>query len=96
MARKGAAVAAAAAAAGIPCLHIALAASGDYGCGLWDGAYSPGAARPDAPPCNYPLTRPLALLVAAAAAEALARHLLDGARPAFELTLRDMGLAWRP
>lgn len=34
-----AAVAAATAASGVPCLHIALGGRGDYGCGLWDDAY---------------------------------------------------------
>jgi molybdopterin-synthase adenylyltransferase len=42
--------------------------------------------------CDYPLTRPLALLVAAAAAEALVCHLLDGSRRGFDLTLRDLRL----
>jgi hypothetical protein len=86
---------------GAPCLHIALGTEGDYGCGLWDAAYGlgveAGAGRevglPDT--CDYPLTRPLALLVAAAAAEALACHLLDGSRRGFELTLRDLRLTSR-
>lgn len=86
-----AAVARAAAAAGLPRLHLALAASGDYGCGLWDEAYAlPAAAPAGADTCDYPLTRPLAMLVAAAAAEALAAHLLGGARRGFEVTLRDI------
>jgi hypothetical protein len=83
----------------IPCLHIAVGEAGDYGCGLWDRAYMPavyaGAARsePALDSCDYPLTRPLALLVAAAAAEVLARHLLDGSRQSFECTLRDLRLS---
>lgn len=89
------AVAAACQQLGAPCLHIALGALGDYGCGLWDAAYP--AERDPAPPaaapaCTYPLTRPLALLVAAAGAEVLACHLLDGSRRGFELTLRDLRL----
>ena len=84
-----------------PCLHIALGLEGDYGCGLWDGAYSAGnegeVARSRGAPdtCDYPLTRPLALLVAAAAAEVLVGHLLDGSRRGFELTLRDLRLTSR-
>jgi hypothetical protein len=91
-----AAVGETAAALDIPCLHIALGDAGDYGCGLWDRAYMPaayvGAARsgPALDTCDYPLTRPLALLVAAVAAEVLARHLLDGSRHNFECTLRDL------
>jgi hypothetical protein len=90
---------------GIPCLHIALGGAGDYGCGLWDGAYAAGAildptasearletlnAHAD---CDYPLTRPLALLVAAAAAEVLTSYLLGGQRRNFECTLRDIRLS---
>jgi hypothetical protein len=107
------AVANAATALGIPCLHIALGGAGDYGCGLWDDNYPTTDYRPPtteseasntrAPVlgsrfsvldgCDYPLTRPLALLVAAAAAEVLVDHLLVGGRRGFEVTLRDLRLA---
>jgi hypothetical protein len=91
-----AAVGAAAAGLAVACLHIALGGAGDYGCGLWDGSYMPDgyahATSPAVDTCDYPLTRPLALLVAAAAAEVLARHLLDGSRRNFECTLRDLRL----
>lgn len=88
------AVAAAAAALGLPCLHLALGPHGDYGCGLWDAAYPLPANQPaaDADTCDYPLTRPLAMLTAAAGAEVLVAHLLDGSRRGFELTLRDLRL----
>jgi molybdopterin-synthase adenylyltransferase len=79
----------------IACLHIGLGSGGDYGCGLWDAAYlatSDQLPRAGADACDYPLTRPLALLVAAAAAEALVCHLLDGSRRGFDLTLRDLRL----
>jgi hypothetical protein len=104
------AVAGATTALGVPCLHIALAGAGDYGCGLWDDAYGVGGEgwelgvrgghtnpRSLAPSpreaCDYPLTRPLALLVAAAAAAVLVGHLLGGGRRGFEITLRDLRLA---
>ncbi|GAB4201062.1 MAG: hypothetical protein OHK0022_22720 [Roseiflexaceae bacterium] len=91
------AVAQAAQALGLPCLHLALATSGDYGCGLWDDAYhteanTPALAATAPDTCDYPLTRPLALLVAAAGAETLAAHLHDGSRRGFEVTLRDLRL----
>ncbi len=76
---------------GIPCLHSALGSAGDYGCGLWDAAYvtnSTGDTEEDT--CDYPLTRPLVLLVVAAAAEVLVEHLRDGSRHGFEVTLRDL------
>lgn len=75
---------------GIPCLHIALGGMGDYGCGLWDGAYTLDGGEQGYDGCDYPLTRPLALLVVAAAAEVLVSHLLNGNRRNFEVTLRDL------
>ncbi|HJZ48712.1 MAG TPA: hypothetical protein VKE41_16155 [Roseiflexaceae bacterium] len=42
---------------------------------------------------HYSRTRRLASLVVAAAAEVLARHLLDGSRRNFECTLRDLRLS---
>jgi predicted ThiF/HesA family dinucleotide-utilizing enzyme len=87
---------------GAPCLHIALGPEGDYGCGLRDGAYrtidrreATGDEQRAEDTCDYPLTRPLAMLVASAAAEVLACHLLDGSRRGFELTLRDLRLTSR-
>jgi predicted ThiF/HesA family dinucleotide-utilizing enzyme len=85
---------------GIPCLHIALGSEGDYGCGLWDNAYISGAyassavrTQPALDTCSYPLTRPLGLLVAAAAAEVLVGYLTDGRPRNFECTLRDIRLS---
>jgi molybdopterin-synthase adenylyltransferase len=85
----------------IPCLHIAVAATGDYGCGLWGDAYveasgtagAPRAQSPELDTCDYPLTRPLGLLVAAAAAEVLVGYLIDGRLRNFECTLRDLHLS---
>lgn len=89
-----AAVTRAAVEAGCACLHIALGAEGDYGCGLWDGAYWEGqvsdVSASAMAPCDYPLARPLALMVAAAAAETLAVFLSTGVRRGFEVTLRDL------
>ncbi len=80
-------------AAGIPCLHIALGGDGDYGCALWDDRYQlpSGIGAPDR--CDYALTRPLALLVAAAGAEVLVTFFLEDRRQEFDLTLRDLHLS---
>lgn len=88
------AIGATAAAAGIPCLHLALGPGGDYGCGLWDAAYKlpAGAVLAHGDACDYPLTRPLALIVAAAGAEAAVEFLRANIRRGFELTLRDLQL----
>jgi molybdopterin-synthase adenylyltransferase len=80
------------AALGVPCLHLALGADGRYGCGLWNDAYVlPQAAQGD-DGCDYPLTRPLALLVVAAGAEVLVRQLLGQGQHGFEATLGDLRL----
>jgi hypothetical protein len=92
-----AAVAHAATTLTIPCLHIALGGAGEYGCGLWDRAYTLEAYASATDTrlmdrCDYPLTRPLVLLVAAAAAEILVGYLIDGRQRNFECTLRDLRL----
>ena len=88
-----AAVGAAADALGVPCLHIALGGTGDYGCVLWNSTYQPGdPAQAMADSCDYALTRPLVLLIAAVAAEVLIGHLLDGTQRNVECTLRDLHL----
>lgn len=80
----------------LPCLHIALGGQGDYGCGLWDTAYTPGTGEATFDGCDYPLTRPLVLLVVAAAAEVLVGYLLNSQRRSFEVTLRDLRLTTEP
>ncbi len=76
----------------IPCCHIALGGEGDYGCALWDDAYVLPATTEAPDLCDYPLARPVAHLVAAAAAEAIFTFLMDGTRRGFEVTLRDLRL----
>ena len=76
----------------IPCLHLALGGEGDYGCGLWDDAYTLPEQPTGVDGCDYPLTQPLALLVVAAGAEALVSTLLTQHQRGFEVTLRDLTL----
>jgi hypothetical protein len=87
------AVAKAASVLDVPCLHLALGGAGDYGCGLWNEHYVLPTRASGTDGCDYPLTRPLALLVAAAAAEVVIAHLLNGSRHNVEVTLRDLRLA---
>ncbi len=89
------AVATAATALGLPCLHVALGGDGAYACGLWDGACAyqiPAASPVGVDGCDYPLTRSLVLLCATTGAEVLVRYLLDGSRQGFDVTLRDLTL----
>ena len=73
----------------LPCLHIGFSADGLYGSGLWEPGYRvPDEA--DGDPCDYPLTRPLALMLASLAARTIARFLTAGEREGFELTWRDL------
>jgi hypothetical protein len=74
----------------LPCLHVALGGAGDYGCGLWDDSFVLPAQPTGTDGCDYPLTRPLALLVAAAGAETLVSFLMSKQRRSFEVTLRDL------
>jgi predicted ThiF/HesA family dinucleotide-utilizing enzyme len=79
-----------AAALELPCLHVGLGGAGDYGCGLWDDRYQLPSTPTGMDGCDYPLSRPLVLLVAAAAAEVLVDQLLSKRRRDFEVTLRDL------
>ena len=77
--------------AGVPCLHVGLAA--DYCEVLWDEHYRvPRDAGPDM--CDYPLARNLILLAVVVASEAVVRFALAGERVAWSATLGD--LAVRP
>ena len=73
---------------GIACLHVGFSADGLYGGGIWEPGYRVPSDVPG-DPCDYPLTRPLALVLAALAARAITRYLADGLREDFELTWND-------
>lgn len=77
---------------GLPCLHIGFSGDGLYGSGLWEPGYRvPGEVPGD--PCDYPLTRPFAVTLAALAARAVSRHLTHGERIDFELTWGDLRIS---
>jgi hypothetical protein len=72
----------------LPCLHAGLSGDGLYGSGVWEPGYRlPGPAAGD--PCDYPLTRPFALVVAALAARSLHAYLCRGVMEGFEITWAD-------
>lgn len=73
---------------GIPCLHIGFATDGLYGSGIWEPGYmTPSDAAGD--PCDYPVTRPLAVMLSALAARSVTRYLTEGIAEDFELTWGD-------
>ncbi len=83
------AVSAAARAADLPCLHVGFSPDGLYGSAIWEPGY--GVPRDVAgDPCDYPLTRPLALVLAALAARAVRTYLADGRRRDVEVTWADL------
>ena len=77
---------------GIPCLHVGFSADGLYGNGVWEPGYQvPQDTLDD--PCDYPLTRPLALMLAALAARAIREHFAEDLRRDFDLTWQDLRIA---
>jgi hypothetical protein len=87
-----AAVSAAARASGLPCVHVGFSPDGLYGSAIWEPGYRvPHDAAGD--PYDYPLTRPLVLVLAALAARTVVAYLADGRRQDFEVTWRDLGVS---
>jgi len=69
-----------------------LQPGGLYASAIWEPGYRvPHDAAGD--PCNYPLTRPLVLLLAALAARTVVAYLADGRHQDFEVTWRDPGVS---
>ncbi|GHO96190.1 hypothetical protein KSF_062380 [Reticulibacter mediterranei] len=73
----------------IPCLHIGFSANGLYGNGLWEPQYQVPQEVPG-DPCDYPLTRPFALMMASLAARTIIDFFRSGQRTNFEFTWRDL------
>jgi hypothetical protein len=71
------------------CLHIGFSADGVYGSGLWEPGYQVPQEVPG-DPCDYPLTRPLALVLVALAAQSISDFLRTGQSTNFELTWNDL------
>lgn len=77
----------------LSCLHIGFGADGLYGNGVWEPHYQvPHEAVGD--PCDYPLTRPLALTLTSLAARAITDFFRTGQRADFELTWNDLKITY--
>jgi molybdopterin-synthase adenylyltransferase len=77
----------------LPCLHIGFSPDGLYGSGLWEPHYKvPHDTSGD--PCDYPLTRPLALVLTALAARSICDHFSKGQSNNFELTWNDLKIEY--
>lgn len=73
----------------LPCLHIGFSPDGLYGSGLWEPHYEVPRDTPG-DPCDYPLTRPLALVLTALAARSICDQFSKGQSNNFELTWNDL------
>lgn len=77
----------------IPCLHIGFSADGLYGNGLWEPGYQvPQEVSGD--PCDYPLTRPFALMMASLAARTIIDFFRIGQGVNFEFTWHDLTITY--
>lgn len=72
----------------IPCLHIGFGSDGLYGSGQWEPGYLVPQEVPG-DPCDYPLTRPFALVIAALAARTIIDFFQTGKGTNFEFTWSD-------
>lgn len=79
----------------LPCLPIGFSGDGLYGSVRWDRGYQ--VPRPSVgDPCDYPLTRPLALCLVALAARSIAEYVHAGAQQSYELTWADPRIVVAP
>ncbi|HYT33887.1 MAG TPA: ThiF family adenylyltransferase [Ktedonobacteraceae bacterium] len=76
-----------------PCLHIGFSPDGLYGSGLWEPHYEIPHGDPG-DPCDYPLTRPVALVLTALAARSICDHFSKGQSNDFELTWNDLKIVY--
>lgn len=75
--------------AGIPCLHVGVAA--DYAEVIWNEFYRvPSDVNDDV--CDYPLARNLVMLTVAVACEAIVAFVVTGEQRHFTITLKDLSI----
>lgn len=77
----------------LPCLHIGFSGDGLYGNGIWEPHYQVPQHIPG-DPCDYPLTRPLALMLTSLAARAIVDFFRTGQRHDSELTWHDLKISY--
>lgn len=77
----------------LPCLHIGFSADGLYGNGQWEPHYQVPREIPG-DPCDYPLTRPMALSLVALATRAITDFFRQGQCHNFELTWNDLKISY--
>ncbi|GLV60994.1 hypothetical protein KDH_78120 [Dictyobacter sp. S3.2.2.5] len=75
--------------ADLACLHIGFSGDGLYGSGIWEPRYQVPREVPG-DPCDYPLTRPLALMLSALTVRAITDFFHLEQRHDFELTWNDL------
>jgi len=77
----------------LPCLHIGFSADGLYGSVIWEPHYQVPQEVPK-DPCDYPLTRPLALILASLAARAIIDFFREDRCRDIELTWHDLKIGY--
>jgi len=77
----------------LPCLHIGFSADGLYGSGIWEPHYRLPQEVPG-DPCDYPLTRPLTLMLASLVARAIVDFFREGQHWDVELTWNDLKIGY--
>ena len=77
----------------LPCLHIGFSGDGLYGSGIWEPHYQVPQEVPG-DPCDYPLTRPFACLLAALATRTIIDFLRDRQYKNFECTWNDLKMIY--
>jgi hypothetical protein len=77
----------------IACLHIGFSGDGLYGNGLWEPEYQVPQLVPG-DPCDYPLTRPFALVMASLAARTIIDFFRNGQGQNFEVTWGDLTITY--
>lgn len=77
----------------LPCLHIGFSGDGLYGSGIWEPHYQILQEVPG-DPCDYPLTRPLALTLTSLAARSIVDFFRDGQHRDLELTWNDLKIGY--